>query len=159
MRVSFVVYGRAAPAGSKRAYQNKTTGRVHVTDANPQAKPWQQEVRAAALEAIRGPLDGPATAPPWTLLSGPLSLALAFYTRRPKTHTKTAKKGELTALGKRTPTASTTPIVPCLSSRITRTRVRASPGFSLRLPVEADGGKNQKEGEKQRKWRAHRSRD
>jgi hypothetical protein len=63
--VAFTVLGRPQPAGSKRAFAVRRggalTGRVAVADANPRAKSWQGEVRAAAVDAFghdAGPLAG-----------------------------------------------------------------------------------------------------
>lgn len=77
--IRFVVYGLAAPAGSKRAFALRKngvlTGRVAVSDANPKAKSWQAQVASAAREAYRG-----------ELLRGPLQLVLEFFVPRPKGH-------------------------------------------------------------------------
>jgi hypothetical protein len=52
-QITFTVYGRPQPAGSKRAFTNKHTGRVQVVDANAKAKPWKQEITGTAVEAAR----------------------------------------------------------------------------------------------------------
>jgi Holliday junction resolvase RusA-like endonuclease len=49
--VEFTVLGRPQPAGSKRAFPRKGGG-VIVTDDNPRAKSWQQEIRTVALDAM-----------------------------------------------------------------------------------------------------------
>jgi hypothetical protein len=51
-QITFTVYGRPQPAGSKRAFQNKHTGRVQVVDANAKAKPWKQEITGTAVEQM-----------------------------------------------------------------------------------------------------------
>jgi len=83
--VSFRVLGRPQPGGSKRALPirrgGQLTGRVAVTDANPKAKSWMQEVRHAAAEAMgdRAPL------------TGPLTLDVMFALARPKGHYGTGR--------------------------------------------------------------------
>jgi Holliday junction resolvase RusA-like endonuclease len=80
------VYGRPQPAGSKRAFVNKRTGRAHVVDAAKGSQPWKQEVAGAALKACDGePL----------LLDGPLILDVRFYPARPKGHSRTGKNSHL----------------------------------------------------------------
>jgi Holliday junction resolvase RusA-like endonuclease len=85
--VEFVVVGKAQPAGSKRAFV--VNGHAVVTDANKNSKPWQAEVKAAAVEAM----------PSSDLLEGPLELVVLFYEPRPKGHYNS--KGELNAQGQR----------------------------------------------------------
>ena len=78
MNLKFTVPGRPQPAGSKRGFPLRLPGgkvRVIITDANLEAKPWQAEVRYAALVAYRGEA--------W---SGPLRLTLRFFLTRPKGH-------------------------------------------------------------------------
>lgn len=80
--VAFTAYGKPQPGGSKRAFRNPASGRVHVTDANRNAKPWQAEVRSAAVEAMQAPLpDGLPS-----LIDAPLAVSMAFYVARPKAH-------------------------------------------------------------------------
>lgn len=74
--VEFQVLGTAQPAGSKRAFANRKTGRAMVVDANPRAKPWKAEVSAIAYEAMAGR----------PLLDGPLMLEVMFVVQRPKGH-------------------------------------------------------------------------
>jgi Holliday junction resolvase RusA-like endonuclease len=71
--ISFTVYGRPQPAGSKRAFK-LPSGQTVVTDANKNAKPWKQEVASAAA----GLTD--------ELLQGPLDLEVVFYLQRPRGH-------------------------------------------------------------------------
>jgi Holliday junction resolvase RusA-like endonuclease len=81
-----VVYGRPQPAGSKRAFVNHRTGRVHIVDAAKGTKPWQQQMAGAALEACGGePL----------LLDGPLILDAKFFLRRPQGHFRTGRNAHL----------------------------------------------------------------
>lgn len=54
--VTFTVLGHPEPAGSKRAFAirkgGELTGKVSVSDANPNGKVWQAEVRNAAAQAL-----------------------------------------------------------------------------------------------------------
>jgi len=79
------VYGKPQPAGSKRGFVNPRTKGVIITDANKNAKPWQQEVAGAAKSAMTLP-SFPQT--------GPLSLLLEFYLHRPKGHFGSGKNAE-----------------------------------------------------------------
>ena len=72
---SFVVYGVAAPAGSKTA-QVSPRGKVFVRDASKRSAPWKRLVAQAAGEAMAGA----------GLLEGPLSLTVAVVIPRPKSH-------------------------------------------------------------------------
>lgn len=74
----FTVYGNAQPAGSKRAFRHPHTGKIMVADANQKAKPWQYEIKAAAVDALGGEISG--------LLEGPLAVEFRFYTPRPRSH-------------------------------------------------------------------------
>lgn len=84
--LAFTVHGDAQPAGSKRGFVNHKTGAVIVTDANRKAKPWQQEVKAAAMEALE--VDFP-------ILRGPVELTLTFIRARPKAHFGTGRNSQL----------------------------------------------------------------
>jgi len=82
--VEFVVYGRPATAGSKRAFairlgDGRFTGRVAVTDDSSRTKSWQATVASAALETGSG------------CSRGPLALTLAFYLHRPRHHYGTGR--------------------------------------------------------------------
>lgn len=74
--LSFAVYGIAQPAGSKRAFKHRSTGRVLVVDDAKKSRPWKQEVSEAALYARHGD----------ELLEGPLLLEVTFWLPRPKGH-------------------------------------------------------------------------
>lgn len=74
-----VVYGEAAPAGSKRIVPvGKKDGPkfYRSVDANKKAQPWKEKV---AREAGLVMQDRP-------LLRGPLAVSFTFYVRRPKGH-------------------------------------------------------------------------
>lgn len=94
--IRFTVYGKAEPAGSKRAFI--VAGKARITDANAKAKPWKQEVAACAAAAMDG-------AQPMT---GPVQLVVTFYRQRPKSHFKRIPT-ELTKKGQRTPYPTTKP--------------------------------------------------
>lgn len=74
MSVSLTVLGRPQPAGSKRAFQNKHTGRVQVVDASKGSRPWKQQVA------------GEASSQAPEMLDGPLRLDVTFVLARPKGH-------------------------------------------------------------------------
>lgn len=81
------VLGLAQPAGSKRAFRHPKTGRPIVTDANRNSKPWQAEVKAAAVEVMdRVGLE---------LICGPLAVEFTFIKPRPKGHFRTGAKAHL----------------------------------------------------------------
>lgn len=73
--LELVVFGLAAPAGSKTAGATKG-GRRYVRDSNPASREWKRTVAQAAGERMdrRG------------LLEGPLVLELVFYRPRPSAH-------------------------------------------------------------------------
>jgi len=75
--VHFHVHGKPEPAGSKKAYV--VNGRALVTDANPRAKSWKQEVVRAALEATNVPINP-------VFHTGAVFLRMRFTLRRPKAH-------------------------------------------------------------------------
>jgi len=74
--IQFVVYGQPQPAGSKRAFQHRHTGRIIVTEDAKRSRPWKDHVAQAAGEHMNGQ----------TLLDGPLLLELQFIVPRPKGH-------------------------------------------------------------------------
>lgn len=86
MTVSFTVHGKPEPAGSKRGFVRG--GKVIVTDANRNSRPWKALVTDAAIQAMMtGDPNGQSRvleigAP----LEGPLRLAITFYVQRPKGH-------------------------------------------------------------------------
>lgn len=77
--VSFFVPGRAQPAGSKRGFAFKgRDGRNHVaiSDANPKAAGWKQDVKHTARQEYAGK----------KLLTGPICATFKFFALRPKYH-------------------------------------------------------------------------
>lgn len=80
--VAFTVYGKAAPAGSKRGFYNAKARRVIISDDSSKSRPWKALVSDAAEQAMsltRGSGE-------YELLDGPLALVLTFYVPRPKAH-------------------------------------------------------------------------
>lgn len=80
MIVSFTVYGKPEPAGSK-----KHVGRGKISDANPRAQDYKNAVAAVAGSQYDASTDG--------LLEGPLRLSVTVHVPRPKGHY--GKKGLL----------------------------------------------------------------
>lgn len=89
MNIGFVVHGKPATAGSKRAFAlRRRDGSlvtrpggapvINVTDDNVRAKSWKQQVAAAAVEAMESA--------GLTMLFGPLAVTFTFHRMRPKTH-------------------------------------------------------------------------
>lgn len=92
MGVQFVVHGHPQPAGSKRGFYNKASGRVIITDDAKKSRPWKAVVSDAAAQAMtfHDPDGTSGYLPP---LEGPLRLELDFYVPRPKGHV--GKRGVL----------------------------------------------------------------
>jgi Holliday junction resolvase RusA-like endonuclease len=70
--ITFTVYGKPAPAGSKRGFYNAKLKRVLITDANKGSRPWKNIVSAAGAAHYSGPL-----------LDCPLAVTMVFYQPRP----------------------------------------------------------------------------
>ncbi len=96
--VRFTVLGKAAPAGSKRAFV--VNGRAVVTDANKNSRPWKALVAAAGYDAILAFNGG-------VPLDGPLAVSITEYRVRPKGHFRV--NGELSAEGLRRPYPTSAP--------------------------------------------------
>jgi Holliday junction resolvase RusA-like endonuclease len=79
--VSFTVYGVAAPAGSKKAFAHKHTGRIVVTDDSKRSRPWKTDIAKTAAVAMAGR----------PLLEGALELHILIYMPRPKGHYGTGR--------------------------------------------------------------------
>lgn len=80
--IDLFIPGIAKPAGSKRGFLNRHTGRVAVVDACAKSKDWKTDVKAGAMAAYDG-----------ELLTGPLRLDVRFVMQRPKSHRRS--NGEL----------------------------------------------------------------
>lgn len=99
MRLSFAIHGHPQPAGSKRAFPIRrkagggwvATGKVAVTDDNPNARDWKNQVADAGHNALCAhvPPDRYLNDPP--LLEGPLGLSVRFVLMRPKGHFGTGR--------------------------------------------------------------------
>jgi Holliday junction resolvase RusA-like endonuclease len=70
--VAFTVRGIPAPQGSKRAFV--VNGRAVLTESSAKVKPWRQDVRAAAIDAMNGRA-------PFTV---PVEVRVTFILPRPK---------------------------------------------------------------------------
>ncbi len=83
--LAFTVYGKPQPAGSKRGFN--VGGRVIITDANKNSRPWKALVSDAAQQAMSYPehdmYDRNGDRP---LFRGPLGLEVTFWLPRPKGH-------------------------------------------------------------------------
>jgi len=73
--LTFTVYGKPQPAGSKTAGRRKD-GRMFVRDSAKRSAPWKDQVADTAGKAVNG--SG--------LLDGPLELSVIFTVPRPKGH-------------------------------------------------------------------------
>jgi len=74
-RIEFVVYGKPAQMGSKKAFVRG--GRAIITDDNSEKrKAWANAVSSVAAEVMRGR----------DLISSPVQLRALFYFRRPNSH-------------------------------------------------------------------------
>lgn len=73
--LTLVVYGLAAPAGSKTIGRTKD-GQSFIRDANSKSAPWKRQVAQEAGEAMDGR----------PLFDEPLELELLFVQPRPKNH-------------------------------------------------------------------------
>lgn len=83
-RLTVHVIGTPAPQGSKRGFV--VNGRAVMVESSKRVKPWRQDVKAAALEALDG-------RPP---LAGPVELAITFLMPRPGYHFRSgARSNEL----------------------------------------------------------------
>lgn len=82
--ITFTVYGKPQPGGSKKAFVIPGTNRASVSDANPKAKDWKNAVACTARSVYEG-----------SLLTGPVEFKAVFYFPRPKGHYRTGKNSHL----------------------------------------------------------------
>lgn len=78
--IKFFVPGRAASAGSKRAFKTKD-GKVVIAPASKFTKPWMDSVKWFAMKKVGS----------MCLLEGPLILTITFLLSRPKNHYGTGR--------------------------------------------------------------------
>lgn len=76
--IRIVVYGTAAPAGSKRQVPigGKKGGQMIMIEDAKKSKPWKQEITQAAGRVMDGR----------PILRGPIEAEFTFFRRRPKGH-------------------------------------------------------------------------
>jgi Holliday junction resolvase RusA-like endonuclease len=86
--LSFTVTGTPAPQGSHRAFV--VNGRAVVTHDSKKTRPWRQDVRQAALDAITARVAGQLE-PGWAPFEGPLHVTITFRLPRPGYHYGTGK--------------------------------------------------------------------
>jgi len=94
-RITFVVPGLPATAGSKKIIPNKRTGRGILVDSCKRGPKWREAVRVCFRTAYKGPP-----------LEGAVSLTTLFCLPRPKSHYRTGKYAGM--LKHDAPTAHTT---------------------------------------------------
>jgi Holliday junction resolvase RusA-like endonuclease len=80
---SFVVYGKAAPAGSKTAFVAR--GRTFVRDSSKASYAWKEKVSDRAAEVFGNDHE---------LVTGPLEVWLTFYVPRPASHYGTGRNAD-----------------------------------------------------------------
>ena len=84
VRIQFVVFGKPAQMGSKKAFIRG--GRAILTDDNSaKRKSWANAVSARAGEVMRGR----------DLIMKPVKIKAAFYFRRPQSHYGTGKNAAI----------------------------------------------------------------
>ncbi|NUS83714.1 MAG: RusA family crossover junction endodeoxyribonuclease [Streptomyces sp.] len=81
--ITLTVHGLPAPQGSKRH-----VGGGVMIESSKKVKPWRQDVKYIAIAATEA-------APDWTLLDGPLAVAMTFTFDRPKGHYRTGRNAHL----------------------------------------------------------------
>lgn len=101
------VRGVPAPQGSKRFVRTAANGKGIMVESSAKVKPWRQDVRAAAVEAIA------AGAP--TFPTGGVIVGMAFRFARPKTHYRSGRYAHLLR-----PSAPPTPSVKPDLSKLVR---------------------------------------
>lgn len=101
--LSFVVYGEAAPAGSKRGFVRG--GRVMITDASARSRPWKAQVTDAAIEAMGFTLVADKDGKVIPMFDEPVVVAMTFHVARPKSHFGSGKNaGQVKASAPTRPT-------------------------------------------------------
>ena len=77
MTLTFRVYGTPAPQGSKRHVGNGV-----MVESSAKVKPWRQDVKHAALDALPEGYEAPA---------GPVAVRVHFTLPRPRSHYGTGR--------------------------------------------------------------------
>lgn len=93
--VVFTVPGQAAPQGSKRAFQNRHSGRIQLVESSKNVGPWRDRVALAAHQAMGGR----------PILTTAVSVCIDFVLTRPKsapkrTTPKASKRPDLDKLAR-----------------------------------------------------------
>lgn len=78
----FYAAGIPAPQGSKRGFSQMGTTRVQLVESSKNVKPWREEVRRAAVDAM--------TIHEWVAPEA-VRVGLTFWMPRPKSHPKTRR--------------------------------------------------------------------
>ncbi len=83
--IQFTVFGKAAAAGSKRGFYRG--GKVIVTDANKNSRPWKAQVADAAAQAMaEAGIE---------MFRDPLYARFQFYVPRPRSHYGSGKNSDV----------------------------------------------------------------
>jgi len=85
MRYCVYVPGLPKPAGSKRGFLNRKTGKVMIVEATKGAAAWRRDVQAAWLETYGREKE---------VLTCPIGLELVFRLPRPKGHFGTGRNSD-----------------------------------------------------------------
>lgn len=94
--LDIAVYGHPAPQGSKTFYGSSAGGKGRFVEASKRVKPWRQDVKAAAEQAIArfcGNYDA-VTAAAFPLDMA-ISVRMVFSVARPKSHYRTGRNAHL----------------------------------------------------------------
>ena len=84
MGIHFFVPGEARPAGSKRGFLHKQTGRIIITAANPKQKEWMDTVSWHTQKHVGRMI----------LITEPVCLKLTFLRLRPNGHYGTGRNAD-----------------------------------------------------------------
>lgn len=82
-KMTFVIQGQAATAGSKKSFRHSKTGKIVTLDTCKRKPAWQAQCISSAVEAMMD--QG------WKLSRRPIRLNVCFFFARPKSHFRTGK--------------------------------------------------------------------